>query len=156
MQLLLHLSVVAQNLEKALAVELAVDLAVYGHDRGKAATAETGDGFNREDAVFGRLPVGDSERGREPVLNQDGPFDMAGGSVADTDFVFSGFRAFELGIECENTFYFSLGNGKMFGNCTNGVVLDVAFTRLNELETFDQVSLLTAEFRQIGKFVTHN
>ena len=50
MQLLLHLSVVAQNLEKALAVELAVDLAVYGHDRGKAATAETGDGFNREDA----------------------------------------------------------------------------------------------------------
>ena len=77
--------------------------------------------------------------------------DVAGGAVADAEFIFAGFGAFELGVECEDALDFSGRDAEMLGGRQDAVVRDVSFAGLDELEPLDQVALVGLHFSRVRR-----
>ncbi len=77
----------------------AVDL----HDRGQRAAAEARDFLDREQPVgIGVVAAGDFQPAFEGVLDQLGPFHVAGGAVADVNDVLPDRTMAELVVERRN------------------------------------------------------
>ena len=94
---------IVQHLGHGLAGQMAVGDAVDLHDRGQRAAAEAGDLLDGEQPLgVGVLALRELQVPAEGLLDQLGPFDVAGRAVADVDDVPADRPVAELVVEGGN------------------------------------------------------